>query len=165
MNTNVRSDGTPSRPAPSRAAPGPLARLLATDAGWGPLALRIPIGIIFAAHGAQKLFGWFGGYGLGGTAKWMDSIGLSPGLLMTLLAGGAEFFGGLLLVLGLLVRPAAASLAVAMLVAAVVVHGDKGFFLSSNGYEYALALLAVSVSLVLSGGGRLSLDRALSARR
>jgi putative oxidoreductase len=162
MTTTVLSSGSPSG---SVAATGPLARVLATDAGWGPLALRVPVGIVFAAHGAQKLFGWFGGYGLGGTAQWMDSIGLSPGVLMTLLAGGAEFFGGLLLVLGLLVRPAAASLAIAMGVAAVVVHGDKGFFLSSNGYEYALSLLAVSVSLLLSGGGRLSLDRALFARR
>jgi len=160
MNTTVLSTGTPSRPAAS----GSVARLLATDAGWGPLALRVPVGIIFAAHGAQKLFAWFGGYGLGGTGQWMDSIGLSPGLVMALLAGGAEFFGGLLLVLGLLVRPASASLAVAMLVAIFAVHVDKGFFMSSNGYEYALALLAVAVSLLLSGGGRLSLDRALIAR-
>ncbi|MEC7377274.1 MAG: DoxX family protein, partial [Pseudomonadota bacterium] len=72
-----------------------LNKLMSTDAGWGALALRIPVGIIFAAHGAQKLFGWFGGYGLEGTGQWMDSIGLSPGYLMALLAGGAEFFGGL----------------------------------------------------------------------
>lgn len=162
MNATVLSAGSPGR---SAAPSGPLARVLATDAGWGPLALRVPVGIVFAAHGAQKLFGWFGGYGLGGTAQWMDSIGLSPGVLMTLLAGGAEFFGGLLLVVGLLVRPASASLAVAMLVAIFAVHADKGLFIAHNGYEFALALLAVSVSLALSGGGRLSLDRVLSARR
>lgn len=137
-------------------------RLLATDAGWAPLALRIPVGIIFIAHGAQKLFAWFGGYGLSGTGQWMDSIGLSPGYLMALLAGGAEFFGGLALLLGLLVRPAAAALAFAMLVAIFAVHAGNGLFMSNNGYEFGLALLAASLSLVFSGAGRASLDRVLA---
>src|SRR6478609_7607638 len=97
-------------------------RMLSTDAGWGTLALRVPVGIIFAVHGGQKLFGWFGGYGLEGTGQWMASIGLAPGYLMALLAGAAEFFGGLALIAGVLVRPAAASLAVAMLVAIFSVH-------------------------------------------
>lgn len=139
-------------------------RVLATDAGWGALALRVPVGIIFAAHGAQKLFGWFGGYGLEGTGQWMASIGLAPGYLMALLAGTAEFFGGLALIAGVLVRPAAASLAVAMLVAIFSVHIGKGLFVEKNGYEYALALLAVAVALAFSGGGRASIDRALSRR-
>jgi putative oxidoreductase len=137
-------------------------RLLATGSSWGPLALRIPVGVIFAAHGAQKLFGWFGGYGLEGTGQWMGSIGLAPGYLMALLAGSAEFFGGLALVLGLLVRPAAAALAFAMLVAVFAVHFDKGLFVSNNGYEFGLALLAVAVSLVVTGAGRASLDAALA---
>lgn len=140
------------------------ARLLATDAGWGTLALRIPAGIIFAAHGAQKLFGWFGGYGLEGTGQWMDSIGLAPGYWMALLAGAAEFFGGLALIAGLLVRPAAAALAVAMGVAIFSVHIDKGLFVAKNGYEFALALLAIAVALAISGAGRGSLDRTLSQR-
>jgi putative oxidoreductase len=139
-------------------------RLLATDAGFGPLALRIPVGIIFVAHGAQKLFGAFGGYGLEGTGQWMASIGLTPGYLMALLAGGAEFFGGLALLLGLLVRPAAAALAVAMAVAILAVHIGKGLFVSNNGYEYGLALLAVAVALLISGAGRASVDRAWAAR-
>lgn len=139
-------------------------RLLATDAGLGPLALRVPVGIIFAAHGAQKLFGWFGGYGLEGTGQFFGSIGLNPGYLMALLAGAAEFFGGLALVLGLLVRPAAAALAFAMLVAIFAVHISKGFFMSNNGYEYALALFAASVSLLFSGGGRYAVDAALAPR-
>lgn len=140
-----------------------LRRLLATDANWAPLALRLPIGIIFVAHGAQKLFGWFGGYGLAGTGQFMDSIGLSPGTLMALLAGGAEFFGGLALLIGLLVRPAAAALAFAMVVAIFAVHFDKGLFLANNGYEFGLALLAASVALLIGGGGRLSVDRTLAA--
>lgn len=139
-------------------------RLLSTNAGWAPLALRLPVGIIFVAHGAQKLFGWWGGYGLTGTGQWMDSIGLAPGVLMALLAGSAEFFGGLALIAGLLVRPAAASLAVAMLVAIFAVHIDKGLFAANNGYEFALALLAVSVALVFSGAGRGSLDRVINER-
>lgn len=137
-------------------------RLLATDAGWAPLALRVPAGLIFAAHGAQKLFGWFGGYGLEGTGQWMGSIGLAPGYLMALLAGGAEFFGGLALVFGLLVRPAAAALAFAMLVAIFSVHIDKGLFVANNGYEFGLALLAVAASLVVSGAGRGSVDAVLA---
>ena len=76
--------------------------LLGSNAGFAALVLRVPVGLILAAHGAQKLFGWFGGYGLEGTGQWMASIGLEPGYLMALLAGSAEFFGGLALALGLL---------------------------------------------------------------
>lgn len=133
-------------------------RLVSTNAGLAPLALRVPVGIIFAAHGAQKLFGWFGGYGLAGTGGYMESIGLSPGTVMAALAGGAEFFGGLALLIGLLVRPASAVLAFTMLVAIFSVHISKGLFLANGGYEYALALLAVTVGLFISGAGRLSVD-------
>ena len=146
----------------SQISPSFVHKLLSTDASWGSLALRVPTGLIFAAHGAQKLFGWFGGYGLTGTAGWLDSIGLGPGLVMALLVGGAEFFGGLALVAGLLVRPFAAVLAVAMAVAIFAVHIGHGLFMANNGYEYALALLAVSVSLALTGAGRASVDRALA---
>ena len=139
-------------------------RIVSTNASWAPLALRLPIGIIFVAHGAQKLFGWFGGYGLAGTGQWMDSIGLHPGALMALLAGGAEFFGGLALLAGFLVRPAAALQAFAMLVAIFGVHIGKGLFAANNGYEYALALLAVTVALVVSGAGRLSVDAKLATQ-
>jgi len=131
---------------------------------WSGLALRLPLGIVFAAHGAQKLFGWFGGYGLEGTGQWMASIGLEPGYMMALLAGSAEFFGGVALILGLLTRPAALVLAVTMLVAIFSVHIGNGLFMSNNGYEFGLALLAGAVSLALSGAGRLSLDAALARR-
>src|SRR2546423_3763298 len=130
----------------------------------GLLVLRVVIGLIFAAHGAQKLFGWFGGYGLAGTAKWMESIGLAPAVLMTLLAGGAEFFGGLALITGLLVRPFAATLAFAMAVAIFSVHIGNGLFMAKNGYEFGLALLAIAVSLTVSGAGRWSFDRAIANR-
>ena len=138
--------------------------LFTTTGGYGALALRLPVGLILAAHGAQKLFGWFGGYGLSGTAQWLESIGLAPGLLMALLAGGAEFFGGLALMLGLLTRPAALAAAFTMLVAIVSVHLGNGLFMANNGYEFALALLAATVALTLQGAGRLSLD-ALVAKR
>ncbi|MDX1610461.1 MAG: DoxX family protein [Halofilum sp. (in: g-proteobacteria)] len=138
--------------------------LFTTDAGWGAVALRVPVGIIFAAHGAQKLFGWFGGYGLEGTGQWLASIGLAPGYLMALLAGGAEFFGGLALVAGLLVRPAAAVLAFTMVVAILAVHVDNGLFMANNGYEFALALLAAAVALAIGGAGRGSVDAVLARR-
>lgn len=142
-----------------------LQRILSTDNGSGALALRIPVGIIFAAHGAQKLFGWFGGYGLEGTGQFFGSVGLNPGYLMALLAGTAEFLGGLALILGLLVRPPAAVLAFAMLIAIFAVHIGNGFFMDKGGYEYALALFAASLSLLFSGGGRFSVDRALTGER
>lgn len=94
----------------------------------------------------------------------MASIGLQPGYLMALAAGSAEFFGGIALLLGLLTRPAAFVLAMTMLVAVITVHLPNGLFLSNNGYEFGLALLAITGALVLNGGGKLSLDRMLSAR-
>lgn len=141
-----------------------IARFLATNSSYSALALRLPLGIIFAAHGAQKLFGWFGGYGLQGTGQWMDSIGLGPGVLMAALAGSAEFFGGLFLILGLLTRPTALVLAVTMVVAIFSVHMSNGLFMSNNGYEFALALLAGSVSLLISGAGRASADAVIAQR-
>ena len=135
-----------------------------THAGIDTLAVRLAAGTIFAAHGAQKLFGWFGGHGLEGTAGWMASIGIEPSMLMATLAGSAEFFGGLLLIIGLLVRPAALVLAVTMLVAIFSVHFEHGLFMSNNGYEYALALLAISASLFIRGAGSLSLDQILQQR-
>jgi putative oxidoreductase len=139
-----------------------IARIAATTDSLSPLALRIPLGIVFAAHGSQKLFGWFGGYGLEGTGKFMASLGMNPGELMAALAGGAEFFGGLALVIGLMARPAALSLAFAMIVAIATVHLKNGLFLANNGYEFGLALLAGTASLLISGAGAYSVDSALS---
>ena len=136
--------------------------VLQSNAGLGSLALRIPVGIVLAAHGAQKLFGWFGGYGLEGTGQWMASIGLTPGYLMALLAGSAEFFGGIALILGLLTRPAAALSAFTMLVAIFAVHISHGLFISNNGYEFALTLFAATLTLAIQGGGSYALDNSLS---
>lgn len=136
-------------------------KLLKTESGYSTLALRIPIGIIFMAHGAQKLFGWFGGYGLEGTGGWMESIGLAPGFIMALMAGSAEFFGGLFILLGLLTRPAALALSFTMVVAIFSVHFTNGLFMSNNGYEFGLALLAACVSLAFSGAGKLAVDNVL----
>ena len=139
-------------------------KITTSTTGFDALPLRVGAGTIFAAHGAQKLFGWFGGYGLEGTAGWMTSIGLEPGLLMAAMAGSAEFFGGLLLIIGLLVRPAALTLAITMLVAIVTVHLQNGLFMANNGYEFGLALLAISVALVFRGAGSLSADHLLQTQ-
>ncbi|WP_237059558.1 DoxX family protein [Microbulbifer sediminum] len=138
--------------------------LFQSNAGFAALVLRVPVGLVLAAHGTQKLFGWFGGYGLEGTGQWMASIGLEPGYLMALMAGSAEFFGGLALALGLLTRPAALVSAATMLVATFAVHIGNGLFMSNNGYEYALTLLVVSVALAIQGGGRFALDNLLLER-
>ncbi|WP_237132706.1 DoxX family protein [Pseudohongiella sp. O18] len=139
-------------------------RTLNSNAGLAALVLRVPVGIILLAHGAQKLFGWFGGYGLEGTGQFMSSLGLEPGYLMALLAGSAEFFGGLALLLGLLTRPAAVVSAFTMAVAMFSAHIGNGLFMSNNGYEYALTLLAATLALAIQGAGTLSLDRALLNR-
>ncbi|MHC8328087.1 DoxX family protein [Pseudomonas sp. LB3P93] len=137
-------------------------KVLFTRAGYGLTVLRIFVGIIFAAHGAQKLFGMFGGYGIAGTAQYMESLGLAPGQLMAILSGGTEFFGGLALIIGLLVRPAALGLAFLSLVAIFTVHISHGLFMSNNGYEFALALLGGSIAVLIEGAGKLSVDRAIA---
>lgn len=141
-----------------------LTKLFATQAGISSLILRVPVGIILMGHGSQKLFGWFGGYGLQGTGQWMESLGMHPGVLMAGMAGSAEFFGGLALVLGLLIRPAAAIVAFTMLMAILTVHISNGLFLANNGYEYALALLVALVALAIQGSGRVSLDNVIAHR-
>jgi len=135
-----------------------LNKITGSQAGYAALALRLPIAIVFIAHGSQKLFGLFGGYGLTGTGQFMESIGLAPGVIMALFAGSAEFFGGLLILIGLLTRPAAIVLAITMLVAIFTVHISNGLFLANNGYEFGLALFAASLSLAFSGAGRFAID-------
>ncbi|MGL5046704.1 MAG: DoxX family protein [Shewanella sp.] len=139
-------------------------KTLGSAPSFAPLALRIPIGIILIAHGSQKLFGWFGGYGLEGTGQWMASIGLTPGYLMALMAGSSEFFGGLFLLFGLLTRPTGLLLSFTMIVAIFSVHIGNGLFLANNGYEFGLALLAATVSLTVSGAGKFAIDNLFANR-
>ncbi len=135
-----------------------------TEESLSALPLRLIAGLLFTAHGAQKLFAWFGGYGLEGTGQWMESIGLASGYLMALTAGSAEFVGGLLLIVGFMTRPTSFVLAITMIVAIFTVHIDNGLFMSNNGYEFGLSLLAISISLMFSGAGKLSLDNAVAQR-
>jgi len=134
-------------------------RIFDTDNKYSFLILRIITGIILAAHGSQKLFGWFGGYGLEGVGKWMDSIGLHPGYLMALMSGSVEFFGGLALILGLFTRLAGLATTILLLVAIVSVHLNNGLFLANNGFEFALALIASTITLTIEGGGKFSIDK------
>ena len=127
----------------------------------GILMLRATVGIILAAHGAQKLFGWFGGHGLAGTGQFMTTLGFHPGRRHALMAGLAETAGGLLLALGLLTPVGAALAASVMLVAALTVHVKNGFFVASGGYEYNLVLGAAALSLAFTGPGLVSIDALL----
>lgn len=121
---------------------------------------RVVIGLFLAPHGAQKLFAWFGGYGLEGTGGFFDSIGLTPGYTIALLAGSVEFFGGLALAFGLLTRPAAVAVTVLLLVASTL-HFGKGFFWTDGGFEYPILWAAATLYLAIRGGGRYSLDRVI----
>ena len=127
----------------------------------GLLLVRLVIGGTLAAHGAQKLFGWFGGYGISGTGGWLESMGFRPGKLQAAVSGLSEFGGGLLLAAGLLTPLGAAAIAGVMLVAIASVHLDKGFFNGTGGYEFNLVLAVTAIALAFTGPGEVSLDHAL----
>lgn len=124
----------------------------------GLLIIRLVIGLSFAAHGSQKVFGWFGGYGPKGTGGFFDSIGIKPGVLMAVLAGLAEIAGGLLFAAGLWTPLGAALIVLIMLGAIIKVHGKNGYWVTSNGIEYNLTLIAIAVGVALIGAGEYSLD-------
>lgn len=125
---------------------------------WGLLLLRVVIGLLFAGHAMQKLSGWFGGYGLAGTGGFFESIGIKPGRTMALLAGLAELIGGLLFVLGLFTPLAAALIVLTMVMAIIKVHGKNGLWITQNGYEFNLVLIAIAVAVALTGPGDISID-------
>src|SRR5258707_13187771 len=127
----------------------------------GLLSLRFVVGLALAAHGAQKLFGWFGGYGLDGTGQFMETLGFYPGRRHAALAGLTEAGGGVLLALGLLTPLGAAMVASVMLVATITVHLKNGFFATGGGYEYNLVLAVAALSVAFSGPGVLSIDALL----
>jgi putative oxidoreductase len=127
----------------------------------GLLLIRLVIGLSFMAHGAQKLFGSFGGYGIKGTGGWFESIGMKPGVALALMAGLAEFGGGLLLALGFLTPLAGVLIAGTMLIAIIKVHGPNGYWATNNGYELNLTLLIVAIAIALTGAGQYSIDALL----
>lgn len=127
----------------------------------GLLLVRLVVGLLFIGHGAQKLFGWFGGYGPKGTGGWMESVGIKPGVVMAVLAGLMELLGGVLFAAGLLTPLAAVLIAATMLGAIVKVHGPNGLWSTANGYEYQLVLLVVAIGVALTGAGAYSLDALL----
>ena len=145
-----------------------LRKLTATDNDAAIAILRLVLGVIFFAHGAQKMLGWFGGYGFSGTMGFFTGVMHIPALF-AFLAIVAEFFGGLGLILGLLTRVAAFGIFSNMVVAVAMVHGQFGFFMNwtgaqkGEGYEYHLLVLATTAFLMIRGAGAASVDRLLSS--
>jgi putative oxidoreductase len=127
----------------------------------GLFLIHLSVGGLVAAHGTQKLFGWFGGRGLDGTARMMDSLGLKPARPMARASGAAELVGGLMLVLGFLTPVGAAIVAGNMLVAARTAHAGKGAWNANGGWEYVLMIAAVAIGLAVNGAGTWSLDNAI----
>jgi putative oxidoreductase len=119
--------------------------------------LRVVVGLLMMGHGAQKLFGWFGGHGLSGTADWFDSLALPMPKGLSMFVGFCEFVGGLLFALGLL-TPLAALAISAVALGAVAYHWPNGLWVSQNGFEYPLVLLAVAAAIGLAGPGAYALD-------
>ena len=143
-------------------------KLIATDNDTATTILRLALGVIFFAHGAQKMLGWFGGYGFTGTMGFFTGMLHIPAIF-AFLAIAAEFFGGLGLIFGLLTRVASFGVFCNMIVAVAMVHGQFGFWMNwtgaqkGEGYEYHLLLLAASAVLMIRGAGAASVDRLLSS--
>ncbi|HXW76756.1 MAG TPA: DoxX family protein, partial [Candidatus Eremiobacteraceae bacterium] len=126
------------------------------------LIARLLVGLGLAAHGAQKLFGWFGGYGLKGTGGFFESLGFRPGPLFAAAAGLGEFGGGLLTALGLGGPIGPALIVMVMLVAIFTVHITKGFFVTNGGYELNLTIIAAALLIAFAGPGAWSFDTMLN---
>ncbi|MFG2123548.1 DoxX family protein [Streptomyces sp. NPDC048710] len=132
---------------------------MATAADWGLLLVRLTFGLLMAAHGAQKLFGIFGGNGLTATGRAFASIGYRPGKLFAVMGGTSEFLGGLGLALGLLTPLAAAALIGTMINAMATVTGAHGLWDTNGGVEYSVCITVVAIAIAAIGPGRLALDR------
>jgi putative oxidoreductase len=126
----------------------------------GLFLLRVVVGLLMAGHGAQKLFGWFGGYGIAGTGGFLESLGFRPGRAFAAAAAVAEFFGGLLIAAGFLGPIGPVAVLATMIVAAISVHWQNGLFATSNGIELPLVYAAAVAALALTGPGAYSLDAA-----
>ena len=146
-----------------------LTSLFATTDSVSLLVLRVALGIVILPHGLQKVFGWFGGWGLEGTLGWFASIGIPA--FLGILAIAADFAGALALIAGATARLAAFGIGVNMVVAALVVHRANGFFMNwggnqaGEGFEFHILAAAMALVLVLGGAGRWSLDRVLASRK
>ncbi len=127
---------------------------------WAYPIMRIAAGLFMMPHGAQKLFGMFGG-NINGTIGFFGKIGLTPATELAYLVGFVEFFGGLLIVLGLLTRPAAAASVILLLVAVFKVHMGNGFFWTARGYEYPLLWAILMFVIFIRGGGDKSVDNSI----
>ncbi|MEV7521112.1 DoxX family membrane protein [Streptomyces sp. NPDC091371] len=151
------------KPSASTAAPALPAALSTPGHDVGLLILRLVLGLTMAAHGAQKLFGWFGGGGISGTGKFFTASGYPAGDAMAVLAGLTETLGGLGLAVGLL-TPLAGAAVVGTLINAIAVHGAGSFF-APQGIEYEILLTAAATALALTGPGRYAFDRFLPVLR
>ena len=144
-------------------------KLMATSDDWTLTLLRLVLGVVFFAHGAQKMLGWWGGNGFSGTMGYFTHSGIPAPLAF--LAIAAEFFGGMGLVVGLLSRVAALGIVVNMLVAVLTVHLPNGLFMNwsgaqkGEGFEYHLLAIALGIAIMVKGGGAVSMDRALSGTK
>jgi putative oxidoreductase len=128
---------------------------------FGLLVLRLFLGVIFIPHGAQKLFGSFGGPGIEGMTGFHEQLGIKPAKPMAILAGLAEFAGGISMIVGFLTPLAALALIVTMIVAVITVHLKNGFFAANGGFEFNLALAGMALTLLITGAGVYSLDHVL----
>jgi len=143
-----------------------ISNLFSTDSDWTLTAIRVILGVVFFAHGAQKTLGWFGGAGLKETLRTMHEFLHLP-VPLAFLAVMSEFLGGLGLIVGLLSRVAAIGVCVTMLSAIVMVHGRYGLFMDwfgdrkGHGFEYRLLAIALAIAIVVRGSGAASLDRLL----
>ena len=128
---------------------------------WASLPLRIGLGAIFIAHGLQKVFGMFSGPGIEGFSKMLADLGFAPSVFWAYLVAYIELIGGIFLILGILTRLTSGLLFIIMAVALLKVHLNSGFFLSNGGYEYSLFLALACLSLLILGGGKLSISKKL----
>jgi putative oxidoreductase len=166
MNATIQQAALGSRHASAERTGGLLQTVVRTGNDWGPTILRLALALVIFPHGAQKVLGWFGEYGIGGTLGFFGSMGIP--VVFGALAIAAEFLGAIGLAAGLLSRVAAFGIAATMAVAALMVHVPNGFFMNwsgkqaGEGFEYHLLVIAMARVIMVKGGGRASLDRKLT---
>jgi putative oxidoreductase len=144
-------------------------KLIRTDKDQTTIILRLALGIVMFPHGAQKLLGWYGGYGFSATMDWFTGIGIPAVIAFLVILG--EFFGALGLIFGFLSRLAATGIALIMLGAVIMVHSEHGFFMNwsgsqaGEGYEFHILAIGIAIAIAIRGSGALSIDRMLMKKR